>query len=124
VTEPRKALILLVDDCADTREMYAEFLSASFEVAEASTGGEALRKASELRPRAIVMDLALPDMGGEDVIFKLKGDRRTEGIPVVVVSGFQERRDEPKAWDAYLVKPCNPDSLSACLDRLIESASR
>ena len=121
--DSRKALVLLVDDCTDTREMYAEFLSASFDVIQASTAQEALVKASELRPSAIVMDMMLPDMGGKDAIFILRRDSRTEHIPVVVVSGFPEPNDESPAWDAYLVKPCHPDALSACLDRMIQDTT-
>lgn len=121
--EARKALVLLVDDCADTREMYAELLSSRFDVAQAGTGREAISKASELRPNAIVMDLALPDMGGEDAISSLKRDRRTERIPVVVVSGFEEPRNKKGSWDAYLVKPCHPDTLSDCISRMIDGTT-
>jgi len=120
---PRKALILLVDDCADTREMYAEFLAHAFDIAEAGTANEALTKASELRPSAIVMDLMLPDMGGQDAIARLRRDARTEQIPVVVLSGFTEPVQESPPWNAYLVKPCHPDALSACLDRMIAQAT-
>jgi CheY-like chemotaxis protein len=120
LSEARKALILIVDDCVDTREMYAELLSARFEVAQAGTGREALSKASELRPSAIVMDLMLPDMGGEDAILSLKRDKQTEEIPVIVVSGFEEPKDKKGCWDAYLVKPCHPDTLSACISRLVD----
>jgi CheY-like chemotaxis protein len=114
-----KPLILLVDDCEDTREMYAEVLSASFDVLQASTAHEALTKASEFRPRAIVMDMMLPDSSGKDAIATLRRNPRTAHIPVVVVSGFSEPKQKSAPWDAYLVKPCHPDALSACLDRLI-----
>lgn len=122
MTGTSKALILLVDDCEDTREMYAEVLSSSFEVIQASTAEEALTKASELRPQAIVMDLMLPDLSGQDAIASLKRNDRTKRIPVVVVSGFSEPKQKSPPWDAYLVKPCHPDALSACLDQLIASA--
>jgi DNA-binding response OmpR family regulator len=103
--------------------MYAEFLSASFDVIQAATAEEALAKASEFRPSAIVMDMMLPDMGGKDAISILRRDSRTEHIPVVVVSGFPEPSGESPAWDAYLVKPCHPDALSACLARMIEDTT-
>ncbi len=118
-TDCSKALVLVVDDCVDTREMYAELLSTSFQIAEASSGAEALTKASELAPAAIVMDLSLPDMGGEEAIGSLRRDVRTKRIPVVVVSGFPEPTTPSRAWDAYLVKPCHPDELSACIDRVL-----
>ena len=124
VKDARKALVLLVDDCTDTREMYAEFLSASFDVIQASTATEALVKASEFRPSEIVIDMMLPDMSGKDAIVILRRDSRTEHIPVVVVSGFAEPSGEPPAWNAYFVKPCHPDALSACLDRMIQDTTK
>jgi CheY-like chemotaxis protein len=117
-------LVLLVDDCQDTREMYAEVLSPSFDVVQASTGQEALLKASEHRPSAIVMDMMLPDLNGKDAIASLRRNPRTQSIPVVVVSGFSEPALESPPWDAYLVKPCRPDALITCLARLIEENPR
>lgn len=113
-----RALILLVDDCADSREMYAEFLSMAFDVVQAATGAEALAKASEIGPAAIVMDLSLPDMDGQQVIERLRHADRTQHTPVVVVSGSQEP-DRARGWDAYFVKPCLPDALAQCLSRLV-----
>jgi CheY-like chemotaxis protein len=118
-----KALILLVDDCVDTREMYGEFLSPSFDIIHAGTAQEALKKASELRPAAIVMDWMLPDMTGEEAIVNLRRDTRTDRIPIIVVSGFAEPPQKSPIWDAYLVKPCHPDTLSACLGRMIENTA-
>jgi CheY-like chemotaxis protein len=118
-----KALVLLVDDCAETRGMYAECLSTRFEIVQAGTGREALTKASELHPSAIVMDLMLPDMLGMDVILRLKRDARTDLIPVVVLSGHAEPVQKSAPWDFYLVKPCWPAALSECLDRMLEHAA-
>src|SRR5438309_6787730 len=58
-------LILVVDDFADNREMYSQFLSFSgYRVAEAQNGHEALEKAFQLAPDLIVMDLSLPGLDG------------------------------------------------------------
>jgi CheY-like chemotaxis protein len=119
VTTSRKALVLLVDDCQETREMYAEFLARRFEVLQASTGREALALASELHPHAIVMDLTLPDMGGEEAILRLRHDTRTREIPVVVLSGSLESPRRSPPWNLYLVKPCRPDALSKALGGII-----
>ena len=64
----KRRLILLVDDFADNREMYADYLTFSgFEVAEAADGIEALEMAFALRPDLIVMDLSLPGLDGWEV---------------------------------------------------------
>jgi CheY-like chemotaxis protein len=115
---------LLVDDCDETRQMYAEVLTASFEVAQASTAREALAKASELLPSAIVMDLVLPDMDGKDAILRLRRDARTGQIPVVVLSGAVEPAGKTPPWDGFLAKPFPPDALRAYLDRMITRAAQ
>ena len=103
-------LVLVVDDYQDAREMYAESLGASgFSVAEAETGDEAVAKAFELMPDAIVMDLSLPGMDGWTATRTLKMDARTRAIPVVVLTG-NARTDAPAAareagCDAFLAKP-------------------
>jgi len=113
-----RALVLLVDDCDDSREMYAEFLGESFEIAQASSGAEAIAKAKEMDPDAIVMDIGLPDMPGQEAISLLRRDVRTERIPVVVVSGFAEP-EGVRNWDAYMTKPCRPDVLTDCIGRIL-----
>ena len=118
-TSREKALVLLVDDCDDSREMYAEFLSSEFDIAQAGSGAEALAKATEMYPDAIVMDMGLPDMPGEEAISKLRMDERTRKIPVVVVSGFAEPGRAERMWDAYMTKPCRPDVLTDCIGKIL-----
>lgn len=116
---PRR-LILLVDDCVDSRELYAEALAADFRVAVAGTGAEAVQRASELLPALVVMDWSLPDMGGEEAIARIREDPRTNRVPVVVVSGYAEPRERRRVWDAYFVKPCPADALSSCIARMLD----
>src|SRR5262245_47184465 len=81
-------LVLVVDDFQDNREMFAEFLSLSgYEVAEASTGVEALARAFDLVPYIILMDLSLPELDGWEATRKLKQDPRTSHIPVIALTG-------------------------------------
>ena len=83
-----KPLVLVVDDYAAAREMYAEYLEFSgFRVAEAKNGAEALDKAFALTPDVILMDLSLPVMDGWEATRRLKADERTRGIPVVALTG-------------------------------------
>jgi len=55
-------------------------------VSEASTGTAAVRLALEDPPDAILLDLAMPDLSGEDVLEQLRGDNATARIPVVIVT--------------------------------------
>lgn len=114
-----RMLVLLVDDCADSREMYAEALAADFRVAVAGSGAEAVLRASELLPALVVMDWSLPDMRGEEAIKRIRRDPRTSQVPVVVVSGYPEPDERHRVWNAYLVKPCPVETLSSCIARIL-----
>lgn len=120
-------LVLVVDDLADHREMYAEFLTFSgLRVAEAATGEAGLVLSIELRPAVIVMDLGLPVMDGWETMRRLRADPRSRRIPVVVLSGHDSTEDRARAaeagCDAYLVKPCLPDDLLRTVRALLERA--
>jgi two-component system, cell cycle response regulator DivK len=111
-----KPLVLVVDDYADAREMYAEYLEFSgFRVAEAKNGAEALDKAFELTPDVILMDLSLPVMDGWEATRRLKADERTRGIPVVALTGHalsgHSNGARDAGCDAFVTKPCLPDAL-------------
>src|ERR1700744_212955 len=82
-------LVLLVDDDADSRELYAEYLSsiAGFEVREAADGEQAVNVARELVPDVIVMDMTLPVLDGRGAMRALRADERTRAIPMVALTG-------------------------------------
>src|SRR5690606_19154394 len=81
-------LILVVDDYADARDMYCEYLQFSgFRTAEAKTGVEALSQANALLPDLILMDLSLPEMDGWEATRRLKASAKTRHIPVVALTG-------------------------------------
>src|SRR5262249_45202406 len=104
--------------------MYAEFLElAGYQVSQARNGSEALRKADELVPDVILMDLSLPDMDGSDVIRRLRATSRTRSIPVVVVTGHSPENLEAEflEYDGFVTKPCPPDALVAAVARLLAS---
>jgi signal transduction histidine kinase/DNA-binding response OmpR family regulator len=79
--------VLVIDDDAAVRYAIRKFLEPMpYCVVEAGEGGEGLRAARDLQPRAILLDLQLPDMSGEDVLQRLKSEPSTEAIPVVVMT--------------------------------------
>ncbi len=81
------ALVLLVDDTRPTLTVAQHyFLKNGFEVMTAGNGIQALEKVEERRPAVIVSDLDMPGMNGIDLLFRLKGNPDTCGIPVVTWS--------------------------------------
>src|SRR6187401_867091 len=88
--QPReRRLVLLVDDCQDTRELYAEYLELSgFDVKEAGDGIVAIDQAVLVHPDVIVMDMSLPRLDGREAARQLRADVRTRAIPLVMISGY------------------------------------
>ena len=121
--QPRqRRLVLLVDDCQDTRELYAEYLELSgFDVKEAEDGIVAIDEAVRMRPDVIVMDMSLPKMDGREAARQLRADERTRSIPLVMISGYdlETLPLNEGLWDHYLGKPCPPDKLVSVIGRLV-----
>jgi CheY-like chemotaxis protein len=116
--------VLVVDDFADNRQMYAEYLAfVGYRVAEAENGQEAVDKAMEMRPDVIVMDLSLPGMDGWEATRRLKGDARTRHIPVIALTGHALAGHSKGALeagcDAFVTKPCLPEDLVAHIRRAL-----
>jgi CheY-like chemotaxis protein len=123
---PKKPLVLVVDDYADVRERYSEYLSYSgYRVAEAKNGAEALAKAFEILPDVILMDDSLPAMDGWETTRRLKADRRTRGIPVVALTASNSASYIDRALhagcDGWLTKPCRPEQLVGELERILST---
>jgi CheY-like chemotaxis protein len=109
-------LVLVVDDFADAREMYGEYLKfCGFRVAEAQNGVEAIEKAKKLKPDLILMDLSMPLIDGWEATRQLKADRATKDIPVVALTGHAMAGHSDSAknagCDVVITKPCLPHDL-------------
>ena len=116
----RDTLILIVDDFRDDREMYSYFLTLKgFQVASAGDGTEALKKAFELQPDLIFMDLGLPGMGGWEAIRRLKADEKTKHIPIVVLTARPFISAKAVGSEGCLIKPCQPDKMLAEIARVL-----
>jgi CheY-like chemotaxis protein len=122
-------LILVVDDYADAREMYSEYLEFSgYRTAQARNGAEALDQAFALTPDVILMDLSLPVMDGWEATRRLKNDTRTKNIPVVALTGHALEGHSESAreagCDAFLAKPCLPDDLVTQVKKILAGSKR
>lgn len=118
------SLVLLVDDEPDQVEMYQLALElAGYEVASASTGGEALARTRERRPDVVVLDLRLPDITGWDVCAALQSEPRTARIPIIVLTAAAvaslPQQAAAAGCAAYLLKPCFPDQLTQAVREVI-----
>ena len=111
------ARVLVVDDEPQILRFLRASLGASgFEVIEASTGAEALKRAAADAPEIVVLDLGLPDMDGKDVIRAL---REWSEIPIIVLSARAREAEKIEALDLgaddYVNKPFGIGELLARL---------
>ena len=118
--EMGKRRVLIVEDHADLRRLYAVGLNQrGFEVRLAANGAEAIDRIEETRPHVLVLDLCMPIMDGWEVIERLAASANPD-IPVVVVSGYgqPEGKEMPPAVRGWLSKPATIDELARTLDSI------
>jgi two-component system cell cycle response regulator DivK len=114
VTRPhRPPFVLVADDDRDTRELYrACFDTNGYRTAEAGTGSQAMVSAVEIVPDVLLTDYVLPDVDGVTIARRLKSDRRTAAIRIVMVTGYATpdltRHAATAGVDRVLLKPCLP----------------
>jgi DNA-binding NtrC family response regulator len=118
--------ILIVDDDDDLRRMLRGALSPVCEVIEASNGLDALCLLQREKPRLMLLDMTLPEMGGLEV---LSAARRAEpGTPVVMLTGDAEVDSAVTALDrgasAYITKPFDPAYLRDEVARLLRPPAK
>lgn len=125
-TEP--PLVLLVEDDREGRILYADWLAdAGFRVEQAHNGLQALERAFDLIPDAILTDLNIPGIDGYELTRRLKSDARTSAIPILAITGYAPFTQDPgradrAGCDAILPKPCEPEDLTSTLQALIDDA--
>jgi CheY-like chemotaxis protein len=107
--------ILVVDDTADTRELFTlYFRSRGFTVETASDGRAAIDAAHRLHPDVIVMDVAMPGLDGISATREMKQDPHTVDIPVVILTAYPISAIKGGALETgarFVMKPCAPEEL-------------
>ena len=116
--------ILVIEDETDIREMLALRLKKErFDVLEASEGMTGLKKALEEQPDLVLLDLMLPFTSGLDILRKLRDNRKTAQVPIIIVSAKGEESDIVVGLelgaDDYVTKPFNMSVLLARINALL-----
>ncbi|MGE5755640.1 MAG: sensor histidine kinase [Planctomycetaceae bacterium] len=117
--------VLIVDDDAADRASFRDILSrAGYTVHELSMGRDALARAKEIRPHAIVLDVDLLDADGPSVCRELRADREFAGVPILMLTVRDDESDILAALgagaDDYVAKGAPREILLARVRRLIQ----
>ncbi|MCI0583514.1 MAG: response regulator, partial [Chloroflexi bacterium] len=119
---PRSASspVLVIDDDPTVRDLMDRFLvKEGFSVITAENGIEGLRRAREIHPAAITLDVMMPDLDGWTVLAALKGDPALADIPVILVTIVDEKaRGFALGATDYMVKPIDRERLASVLRAL------
>jgi len=121
-----KHKVLIVDDEPDALELIAFNLKgAGLDVITAADGNEALKKASQHAPDLIVLDVMLPEVDGLEVCKVLRRDRKTTGIPILMLTARAAEIDRVLGLelgaDDYVTKPFSPRELVLRVKRLLRA---
>jgi len=125
--------ILCVDDELDMRIFISTVLKTQgYEAVTARNAVEGIRKAREVEPDLIVMDVMMPQAGGVTLFQEIKKDERLKHVPVIMLTGVSAKAfahhlqmlniridDSLPPPDAYMEKPLNPEILVATIERLL-----
>lgn len=120
----QKTKIMVVDDEPDfvytTKTMLRR---EGYKVIEAYSGEECLHKLEE-KPNLILLDIMMPGIDGWEVCRRIKRDKATSAIPVIILSVRQEEKDIRRSFeyahaDEHLTKPINISELTNVIEGLI-----
>lgn len=117
-------LVLLVEDNEDFRFYLRDNLGNRCKVIEAANGKEGWQKALALHPELIVSDISMPQMDGISLLQKLKADKRTNHIPVILLTALTNEEQQIAGLETgandYITKPFNSDVLYARIRNLLQ----
>ena len=102
--------VLVVEDDSNIAELLRLYLEKDgFDVFLAADGGEGIRRAQELQPDLILLDIMLPDTDGLAIMRRLRADRLTATVPIMMLTAKDTELDKVMALDGgaddYLTKP-------------------
>ncbi|KZL51803.1 DNA-binding response regulator [Nodularia spumigena CENA596] len=120
--------ILIIEDDATTRNLYAKGLEAEgFNTIVAENGLVGIEKALTYLPDLVVCDIVMPDMDGYSVLQRMRQDPVTAIIPFIFLTGSDHQTDVRKGMelgaDDYLTKPCTLEQLLKAIAIRLEKQS-
>ncbi|WP_342378467.1 response regulator [Myxococcus stipitatus] len=120
VAQPGSTVLVVDDDPLIQQLVTGQLAPAGFKVVVAEDGIAALKRARELKPQAILLDIHLPKLDGWSVLSQLKSEPALAGIPVILIS-VEEQRARGFSLGAceYLVKPVEPERLVEVVQRCL-----
>jgi CheY-like chemotaxis protein/HAMP domain-containing protein len=125
LTDADKRVLILEDDKEFAQVILGFVRDRNYKGIIAHQGNVGLSHARQYKPNAILLDMKLPVMDGEEVIRQLKSDPNLRHIPVQIISGYSRRKEAMRlgAFD-FIKKPVTKEDLQKVFERLEEFTQR
>jgi DNA-binding response OmpR family regulator len=120
-----KLTVLVIDDDPVILELLrVNFEIEGFDVLTAHDGDEGLELAQSSHPDVVISDIMMPRRDGLQLLSDLKGDPRTEGLPVILLSAKAQKSEVQHGLDLgaddYITKPFDPIKLIERLNAVVD----
>jgi len=119
----KRPTVLLVEDNEDFRFYLKDNLNEFFNILEAANGKEGWQKTLGAHPDLVVSDISMPEMNGIDLCRKIKEDKRTALIPVILLTALMGEEQQLKGLETgasdYMTKPFNFEILLSKIRNLL-----
>ncbi|NHE58734.1 hybrid sensor histidine kinase/response regulator transcription factor [Cyclobacterium plantarum] len=121
-------LVLFIEDNLDVGNYLKIILENKYQCLQATNGEAGLKMAFESIPDIIICDVMMPGMDGFEVCARLKTDKRSDHIPIIMLTAKAEKEARltglSRGADAYLSKPFDTEELMIRLEKLLETRKR
>lgn len=120
----KKPVLMLVEDNEDFRFYLKDNLKEYYQIAEAANGREGWQKILSVHPDLIVSDVSMPEMSGIDLCKKIKSDKRTAHLPVILLTALITEDQQLSGLETgasdYMTKPFNFEILLSKIRNLLQ----
>ena len=124
LSNSKKPVLMLIEDNEDFRFYLKDNLKTFYQIAEAGNGREGWQKILSLHPDLVVSDVSMPEMNGIDLCKKIKTDKRTVHIPVILLTALTTEDQQLSGLETgandYMTKPFNFEILLSKIKNLLQ----
>lgn len=123
--ESGKKRVMVVDDDPQIVELFVEALGRDdrFAVKTAATGYDAGMLTEQFKPDIVLLDYMLPDINGNLVCERIKGNKKHEHVKVIIISGVVNRAEieglKQSGADEFMAKPFDINKLMERIEELV-----
>lgn len=120
-----KKKIVVIDDSKVQLRALSELMKGKYEVVTAFTGRSGIDLLKQDGADLVLLDYSMPGLDGKETLKILQGDERTKNIPVIFITGDNDKEDIVEVLklhpQGYLLKPVKPERLFQAIEKVLGS---